>query len=772
MTSNRFIYLVLAAFITGTLLLIFIQYNSATNMEKLIKGNKKLLNELKAGNDLRELERDIISVESKIRATVATGDTSYIIGTDQQVADAEAYLDTLKMINEDTGSVKDINRLAYLARLKLKVRDQILDTFYHSGREAAAKLITNPRSKGVGNEINLVTRRIYDSRRRVLANLTNAIADNGRKARTWGSVLITLVLISAGGLFWFIISRISQQNLLIQRLDSSEKQVREAMRVKENFMANMSHEIRTPLNSVIGFAGLLKNRPLDPTSGEFVDTIEKAGNNLLAIINDILDLSKLEAGMMRLESHPFSIRELSHSIEVLFQEKAKEKNLVFHRNVEEQVPDILVGDATRLTQILVNLIGNALKFTEQGRVGLDIFVEGQQGDIVRLGVRVSDTGIGIARDKLDDIFDRFSQAEDSITRKFGGTGLGLAIVKDLIGLLKGEISVDSEPGKGTVFHFFIPYTVARDQEALPAAPALASSISASSESISASSDSISASSESAAPRVRLLVVDDNVMNRNLMRHLLESRFFSFDIVSNGREAIESLQQKKYDLVLMDIQMPEMDGYAASRHIRSVLRLDVPIIAMTAHAMAGEREKCLGSGMNEYLSKPIREQELFRMISLFTGPADEARPGGAPMRTETELRQVAEAEPGKVSYQYIDLGYLRQLSQGNRDFELSMTEQFLTDIPADLKAMEAAIAGQDFTTLNRVAHTMKTDVSIMGLTGKLEPLLDVLEFAKAAEAQTGEAQAGESQAGQASVQECFTTLKTICELALNEARGAV
>lgn len=744
MTSNRFIYLVLAAFISGTLLLIFIQYNSARNIETLIRGNKRLLNELKAGNDLRELERDIISVESKIRATVATGDTSYINGTDQQIADAEAYLDTLKRINEDTASVKDIDRLAYLARVKLKARDLILDTLFHSGREAAAKLIANPRSKGLGNEINLVTRRIYDSRRRVLADLSNSIADSGRKARTWGSVLITLVLISAGGLFWFVISRISQQNLLIQQLDSSEKKLLEAARVKENFMANMSHEIRTPLNAVIGFAGLLKNRQLDPTSGEFVDAIETAGNNLLAIINDILDLSKIEAGMMRLESQPFSIRELSHSIEVLFQEKVKEKKLVFHRNVDERVPDILVGDATRLTQILVNLIGNALKFTEKGRIGLDIFVQGQQGNTLQLGVRVSDTGIGIARDKLEGIFDRFSQAEDSITRKFGGTGLGLAIVKDLIGLQQGAIDVESEPGKGTVFHFFIPYTVAGEDQIVPAVPAAV--------------PAVPAPSGNAAPGVCLLVVDDNVMNRNLMRHLLESRHFSFEIVSNGREAIENLQQKKYDLVLMDIQMPEMDGYAASRYIRSMLQLDVPIIAMTAHAMAGEREKCLASGMNEYLSKPIREQELFRMISLFTGrQAHAAQEGADTVQPAEGATPLPAEEPAKVSsYQYIDLEYLRQLSQGNQEFELSMIGQFLTDVPADLKALEAAIAGQDFVNLNRVAHSMKTDVSIMGLTAKLEPLLDILESA---------------QTGEASVPECFSTLKTICEKALDEARLA-
>jgi len=712
MTSNRFIYFVLAAFVTGTLLLIYIQYNSSRNIDKLINGNKRLLNELKAGNDLRELERDILSVESKIRATVATGDTSYIIGTSEQIADAEAYLDTLKMMNHSPASVQDIDRLAFLARLKLRNRDQILDTLRLSGREAAARLITNPRSNGVANEINRITRKIYDNRRRMLADLSNATADNGRKARTWGTVLITLVLLSAGGLFWFIISRISQQNLLIRRLDRSEKDLRVAMQVKENFMANMSHEIRTPLNAVIGYTGLLKAQHLDPGSTEFVTAIEQAGNNLLTIINDILDLSKIEAGMMRLEAFHFSVRELTHSVEALFQEKIKEKGLTFRCIIEDEVPVMLIGDATRLTQILVNLIGNALKFTDKGQIELTLSAPSfgdhpsqlPPGNITRLGIRVSDTGIGIAKDKLDSIFDRFSQAEDSITRKYGGTGLGLAIVKDLVVLQQGEISVKSEEGKGTIFQLFIPYTISGEQQN-PFVPSL--------------------SFDAPATGAHLLVVDDNAMNRDLMKHLLKSRGLSFSIVSNGREAIDQLRHNKYDMVLMDIQMPEMDGYTATREIRETLGLDIPVIAMTAHAMAGERERCLSCGMNEYLSKPVREQELFRMIASFR------------------------------SYQYINLDYLQQLSQGNKEFEQSMTAQFLADTAEDLQAMGAAISGEDIPLLNRIAHNMKTNISIMGLTARLQPTLDALEFA---------------QPGDASIPTYFQDLKTICEAAMDEARA--
>lgn len=703
MTSNRFIYFVLAAFVTGTLLLIYIQYNSSRNIDKLINGNKRLLSELKTGNDLRELERDILSVESKIRATVATGDTSYIIGTNEQIADAEAYLDTLKMMNHSPASVQDIDRLAYLARLKLSNRDQILDTLRLSGRDAAARLIMNPRSNGLANEINSITRKIYDNRRRILADLSNATADNGRKARTWGTVLITLVLLSAGGLFWFIISRISQQNLLIRRLDRSEKDLRVAAQVKENFMANMSHEIRTPLNAVIGYTGLLKARQLDTNSTEFVAAIEQAGNNLLTIINDILDLSKIEAGMMRLEAFPFSIRELTHSVEALFHEKIKEKGLAFHRTVDDEVPDILIGDATRLTQILVNLIGNALKFTDKGQIALELSSPSPQENKIRLEIRLSDTGIGIAKDKLCSIFDRFSQAEDSITRKYGGTGLGLAIVKDLVVLQQGEISVKSEEGLGTVFHLVIPYAVALEQVALT---------------------TTTGSPDTPVTGAHLLVVDDNAMNRDLMKHLLKSRGLSFTIVSNGQEAIDQLRRNKYDMVLMDIQMPEMDGYTATRQIRENLGLDIPIIAMTAHAMAGERERCLSHGMNEHLSKPIREQELFRMIALFK------------------------------PYQYIKLDYLRQLSQGNAEFDRSMTTQFLSDTASDLETMAAAVAANDILQLNRIAHNMKTNVSIMGLTDRLQPILDALEFVRK---------------GDTSITTHFDNLKRICEAALAEAR---
>jgi signal transduction histidine kinase/CheY-like chemotaxis protein len=698
MNNKRFIYLVLTAFLAGTLLLIFIQYNTSKNVEQLITGNKKLLKELHTGNQLRVLERDIIWVESRIRAAIATDDTSHIEGVDAKIAEVISYVDTLKQINTDSSTLRDINRLEYLAGQKLIAKQQLMHEFFRTGRMDDTSLIANPRAREISNEISTVTRRIYDSRQSIMTSLSNSISDNSRRARNWGFILIGVILVTAAGLLWFILNRLQHQQQLIRKLDRSEKKVRETARIKENFMTNMSHEIRTPLNAILGFTNLLKTRPLDNTAAGFVGSIQKAGENLLTIINDILDLSKIEAGMVRIEANPFSVRGLLHSIQTLFSEKVKEKGLQMTGAIEPSVPDTLIGDATRLTQVLVNLIGNALKFTEKGGISIRIYNKASDQQHIQLGISISDTGIGIEPQKLGSIFDRFHQAEDSITRKYGGTGLGLSIVKDLVLLQGGDISVESEAGKGTTFHFFIPYTIATRQVPVPEAV------------------DISRFRLNGQQSVKILVVDDNEMNRSLMEHLFNEWGLAFDMAGNGMEALRRLQQSAYDLVLMDIQMPEMDGYTATRRIRTELRSQVPVIAMTAHALAGEREKCLSSGMNEYISKPINERELYELINRFASLPERQENAGSNGSAQT--------------FQYINLDYMKEIGRGNTAYEKKVTQQFLEAIPRSLQQLEDAFVGNDLHTLQRQAHELKTTVSVMGLTERLSPLLDELENASA------------------------------------------
>ncbi|HVU98481.1 MAG TPA: response regulator [Puia sp.] len=727
MTNNRFIYSILAAFIAGMLLLVFIQYNSSRSIDQLIEGNRLLTRDMKIGNDLREMERDILSVESKVRAAVATGDSAFVAGVDAQTAEAQANLDSLEMIDPDAATHGDVARLTVLAGDRMKRKNVMMDSFFRVGKKPPARLIADTRHPGAANEINGIMRRLYQRRKARLDAISISVQKNARIAKTSGMVLIVLVVLTGSGVFWFIIDRIRKQNELIRRLDASERQLQDAVKIKENFLANMSHEIRTPLNSIIGFTRLLTKKSLDAESREFVSAIKDSGENLLTIINDILDLSKIEAGMMRVDARPFAVRELFHSVETLFRHRVKEKGLDLAVSVEDGVPTMLLGDATRLTQVLVNLISNSAKFTEKGGIAVRVSMRGpgdgglsggghgggglgdgglDRGAVeagrVWLRVVVQDTGIGISREQQALIFERFSQAEGSTTRKYGGTGLGLAIVNELIVLQDGQIEVESEVGKGTTFTFSIPYMLT---EAAPVA---------------------AAPSGSAEPRMdgmAVLVADDNRMNQRLMEHLLRGAGVTFEIVDDGRKVIDRLKEKRFQLVLMDIQMPVMDGYTASRMIREDLRSSIPIIAMTAHAMRGEREKCLESGMNDYLSKPIDAEELFRMMGKF------------------------------LKNEVIDLGYLKELSGGDREYEIEMAEQFLATVPEELRQLEAALDTRDRVTLSKVAHNMKTTVSIMGLGDRLFSLLDQLEYPE----------------GVADLPGVLGAVRRVCETAIEEVR---
>src|SRR5258708_7097560 len=730
MTSNRFTYFILSAFIAGSLLIIFMQYNSAKNIHNLITGNKKLLNELMVGNQLRELERDLLSSETKIERAVATNDSSRLGEVDLQISDALRLLDSLKMIDVRDSTLKHINRLSELANEKLLVKRRVLDSFRHTGRLSPDNFRAIMQRRALSNEVNTISRKIYGSRQRLLDSLSVAINSSGRKAQRWSIVMIVMVLGSGSVLFWYIISRIRRQNQLIQQLDTSEKKVREVSMIKENFMANMSHEIRTPLNAILGFTNLLKSRNRDPELAEFVDAIRGSGSNLLTIINDILDLSKIEAGMMRIDRMPFSVRGLIHSIQTLFMEKMAEKGLHFYTSVDDSIPDTLSGDATRLTQILVNMIGNAVKFTPQGAIRVAIDNKGMDGSHIRLGFVVSDTGIGIAKEKLSVIFERFRQAEDSTSRNYGGTGLGLSIAKDLVLLQNGEIEVESQPGKGTVFHFMIPYEIAAGQLAVSTWP------------------ETDRSGYPDARHIRILVVEDNEMNQSLLKHLLTAWQLSFDIVNNGIRAIEELKAKTYDLVLMDIQMPGMDGYTASLEIRRQLQLETPIIAMTAHAFEGEKEKCMSYGMNEYIAKPINGRELYRLIAQFTG-MNTVRP-----ELKKNIKREDEATSKPDAYQFIDLDYMRGISDGDKEYERTVTEQFLEIIPLDIKALESALVNKDPDTLRQTAHSMRTDIAIMGLLAQLQSDLDVLEY---------------EAFDEINFKKVILSVKTICGKALPEAR---
>ncbi|TDX86545.1 hybrid sensor histidine kinase/response regulator [Epilithonimonas xixisoli] len=695
MGNRRFNYFIILTFIAGSLLLIAVQINSAKNTKELIQNNNRLLNELRSSNHLREIDRDILGVESRIRASIATNDTTHLNGVDQKIDEVENFLDSLSKDNADIEEQKLIRRLSVLALEKKLVKEKLLLRHKTIGDMDDQTSIANPRARKISNEITNITAKIYEKRRVDMVNLSKQSEEMGQKARFYDISLLILLILSGSIVGYHILRQFKRQRLLIQELDVAEKKASVAAQTKENFLANMSHEIRTPLSGILGFTNLLQKRPLDDTSKEFVSSIQRSGENLMAIINDILDLSKIEAGMMRITKGIFSINGLVNSVETFFVERAKEKGLTITSKIDSSIPDTLNGDATRLTQILVNLIGNAIKFTHQGNINIEIYNKQQTENEFVVGFKVSDTGIGIDKEKLIEVFERFNQGEDSTTRNYGGTGLGLSIVKSLIQLQNGDIEVISEQGKGTTFHFYIPYAIAKEQ--LNVVPKV---------------DTDYFKDKTNAP-LKVLIVDDNAINQSLMKHLLSQWNIDFETANNGLEAVEFLKNNDCDLVLMDIQMPQMDGYVATQTIREELKLNTPIIAMTAHALAGERERCMSRGMNEYISKPIKEDELFKLISNFGLKENE--------KAETKAEEIVS------NYEFIDLTYLKSISNEDKDFEKTVTQQFLDKVPTHLQELKMAYENKDFKLLKLRAHDLKSSVAIMGLLTLLEEKLDILEL---------------------------------------------
>jgi PAS domain S-box-containing protein len=462
---------------------------------------------------------------------------------------------------------------------------------------------------------------------------------------------------------------ITQQFRNLEEIKKAKNAAEKNAEDKSRFLSHMSHEIRTPMNVIKGLSDLLLEETLTESMRENVEAIGFSANNLLAVINDILDFSKIESGKITFESISFDLREFIHKNIQAFRVKAREKNLVMESRIDEKIPQFLKGDPYKLNQILTNLLGNAIKFTHEGKIALEAELSHQEPWKAVINFRVSDTGIGIPKKRLKTVFESFSQAGPDTTRKYGGTGLGLTICKNLIEKQGGSIKVRSIPGKGTVFEFHLPFTL--EKQVKKTAP--------------------EKKEKQSLKGVKLLIAEDNPMNQFLLKRVLEKWDTDFEIVENGLKVLEKLQTTKYDLILMDIQMPEMDGLEATEVIRNSSSLkDIPIIAFTANAMDRYFTKNENRLFDEVVLKPVNQQELYEKIkTLFP---------------DFSLKKAPESPTEKVDLSYIEEFVREEPPEKMKE----LLELFITNLDRNRTFIEESMHRKDWKSLARAAHTLKND----------------------------------------------------------------
>jgi polar amino acid transport system substrate-binding protein len=507
--------------------------------------------------------------------------------------------------------------------------------------------------------------------------------------------LVAKISLAACVIVFIILYWNRRLHFMTKELRLAKNEADKANRAKRDFLANMSHEIRTPLNAIIGMIHLSLQTPLTEKQQDYQNKIYRSANALLCLIEDILDFSKIEAGKLSMEIRDFSLNEVIEYLTSVIKSRSAEKGLAFSLNVSKKIPNSLKGDPVRLSQVLLNLTTNAVKFTDRGRISVNIQLLDKNDTNVVLGFSVRDTGIGMTKEQANQLFQPFHQTDASITRKYGGTGLGLAISKHLIEMMNGHIQVDSLPNEGTEFYFTSSFGW--------------SDMKISSKNLDIPKHLV----KELLSEKHILLVEDNEINLQVAQELLEGVGIKISAAENGRQAVALVRNNSYDAILMDIQMPEMDGYTATQYIRNQHPLsDLPIIAMTANALAGEREKCLSAGMNDHISKPVKPLNLFETLIRWLRPDIDFNQIHTSLTHSTEKKQEQkETLPSNLPGIDIKDG----LSYMNHDMELyfKTLDNFLKRFQDIYEKLQTHLANKDSHTAERLAHTFKSLAGSIG-----------------------------------------------------------
>jgi len=497
-----------------------------------------------------------------------------------------------------------------------------------------------------------------------------------------------------------LVSEITERKEDEIKLIEAKKEAEDAKAAQEAFLANMSHEIRTPMNGIIGMGNLLLGTELNTEQKEYTDNIQESAKSLLGIINDILDFSKIKSGKFQLERTAFKPKNTITKAIYPLQFRADEKKIYLNLKYSDTIPEVLIGDPLRLQQIIINLAGNAIKFTARG--GVDIIVKHREVGTgsIELLLDIKDSGIGIAENKLEKIFESFAQDNENTSRKYGGTGLGLTIVKQLTEMQGGEVHVSSIIGTGSVFSVKIPYTIGdtylyKEEE-----------------------QKNEQLGKELLKNIQILVAEDNLINQKVIKSTLHKQGAIVHIVDNGKDAIEQIKTGNFDVILMDLQMPDVDGYKATRYIRQVLKNNLPIFAMTADALKGEAEKCYEAGMTGFISKPFEPKDLYYQILQAT---ENYKDNNLPNKQQTEQA---------MENPIVDFEFLYEISEKDPVYITDVIDIFLNTMPDGLKKLKTLIElTEDWEGIYKQAHFLKSSVSVVRVRDMFNDLNQIEMLAK-------------------------------------------
>lgn len=669
MNLSNSIYKIFLLFFISFGLIIYLQYISYTTRTSLIQNNKDLIEEMEFANNIQFFQTHLILLDKNISEL---NDKSVSLAKD----DLERELNILQLTLNYIKTYLKIHNSNHLAdaefydliRQKLDLGKTILNEIKLN--QKSSKSISNyfETSENIDQEINSNLLNLEENIEDIVLKKSDDIIVSERLSLNINIGLFIISSLLFGFAIVYIHTRIKKQNQLIGELNIAQEKEKKLNKIKDDFLSNMSHEIRTPLNAILGFTHLLENETTTEKASSLLQTIKQAGIQLLYIINQILDISKIEEGMMRIEKSPFNLSDFIQKVDDSFRDLILSKNLIFNISKSSDIDIELLGDEYRLNQILANLLNNALKFTHRGSISLDVVLNQIDDKSKIVQFKITDTGIGIEKEKQHHIFERFEQAESATTRKYGGTGLGLSIVKQLVDLFQGRIELYSQMNQGSTFIVSIPFEMINKNQPK--------------RSHADKTQSVHIPSEST-----ILVVEDNLLNIQLIQNWFEKHKIRFLHADNGLKAIDLIKFQKVDLILMDIQMPLMDGYQCTDIIRQDLKLSTPIIGISAHSLKKDKLLAFRHQMNGYLTKPLEEKLFINTI--------------AQMINYSNTKQ-------------IDITKLEEMSSGNSQFLTHFLNEFLRISPIEIDKLTSAFEDENIADARFIAHSLKTNFSYLGI----------------------------------------------------------